>query len=100
MGEFADPYENEITPVFFKKNIIEAINELFGEVGAAVNIDLLKYQSSCRRAILRVPKTHYVKVRSSLTLCGKYEGKVCAYRVHKATPLLLALQAESRDYNH
>ncbi|KAJ8924030.1 hypothetical protein NQ315_006807 [Exocentrus adspersus] len=98
--DFAEPYETEITGVYFKKNIVSAVNQLFGEVAAAVNIDILKYNSANRRAVLRVPKTHYIKLRSSLTLCGKFEGHPCAYTVHKATPLLLALQGDSRDYTY
>lgn len=83
-----------------KKNITEAVNQLFGEVSAAVTIDILKYDSNNNKAIVRVPKSHYVKLRSSLTLASKYEGLPCIYRVHKATPLLLTLQAESRYYKH
>lgn len=83
-----------------KKNIIEALTQLFGEVSAAVTIDLLKYNSSNNRAIIRVPKSHYIKLRNSLTLASKYEGQPCIYKIHKATSLLLALQAESRNYIH
>ncbi|KAJ8940280.1 hypothetical protein NQ318_007651 [Aromia moschata] len=98
--EFAKPFHNEITPFLFKNHIIEAVSKLFGEVAAAVNFDLLKYDPVNTRAILRVPKTHYVKLRSSLTLCCQYEGILCAYKIHKSTPLLLGLQGDSRDYNH
>lgn len=96
----AELSETEVTAVYFKKNIISAVNQLFGEVATAVNIDILKYDCINRRGILRVPKTHYIKLRSSLTLCGKHEGEPCAYRIHKASPLLLALQGDSRDYTH
>ncbi|KAG5888326.1 hypothetical protein JTB14_014559 [Gonioctena quinquepunctata] len=47
--KFAENKDDEVTPVFFKKNIKEALNELFGEVGSSVNIDLLKFNSSERR---------------------------------------------------
>lgn len=98
--QLAESSENEITAVYFKKNIISALNQLFGEVATAVNIDILKYDPINRRSILRVPKTHYIKLRTSLTLCGIYEGEPCAYRIHKASPLLLALQGDSRNYSH
>jgi len=97
---FADKIYYEITPEYFKKNIISSITQLFGEVAACVDIDLLKYNQHTLRAIIRVPKTHYVKIRSSLTLCSSYEGRSCAYRIHKASPLLLSLQGDSRDYEH
>ncbi|KAK4884082.1 hypothetical protein RN001_000353 [Aquatica leii] len=64
----------EITPALFKNHVIFSINQLFGEVSASIPFDLLKYNSSENRAILRVPKDHYVKVRSSLTLSGFYQG--------------------------
>lgn len=98
--QLAEFSENEITAVYFKKNIISALNQLFGEVATAVNIDILKYDPINRRATLRVPKSHYIKLRNSLTLCGTYEGEPCAYKIHKASPLLLSLQGDSRNYNH
>nr|CAD7396714.1 unnamed protein product [Timema cristinae] len=41
-------------------------------IGASVDIDVLKYDEDSCRAILRCPATSYVKLRSSLTLCGDY----------------------------
>lgn len=98
--EFLRPLEIEITAAFIKKNILEAVNQLFGEVGTAVNIDLLKYNSTNTRVIIRVPESHYLKLRSSLTLASKYEGQNCVYKVHKASPLLLGLLGDSRNYIH
>jgi RNase P/RNase MRP subunit POP5 len=95
-----DNIDYEITPEYFKNNIVVAITRLFGESTACVDIDVLKYNSRSKRAILRVPADHYVKIRSSLTLCGKYQGDSCAYIVHKASPLLLNLQGDSRDFEH
>lgn len=86
--------------MFFKKYIIDCLNTIFGEVGAAIPIDLLKYSSINRRAIIRVPKSHYVKLRSSLTLAGHYENVYCSFVIHKACPLLLGLLGDSRDYKH
>lgn len=98
--ELVNPQQADITPAFLKKNIVEAVKELFGEVNAAVTIDLLKYNPQNNQVIIRVPKSHYIKIRNSLTLSCKYEGQLCVYKIHKSTPLLLALQAESRNYNH
>ncbi|CAG9766290.1 unnamed protein product [Ceutorhynchus assimilis] len=90
----------EVTPAFYKKNILEAVKQLFGETGASIPIDILKFNSETLEAILRVPKSHYIKIRSSLVLSGKYEGIRCIYSIQKSTPLLLALQGDSRNYNH
>ncbi|CAG9821341.1 unnamed protein product [Phaedon cochleariae] len=98
--KFPDPYGSEVSPVYFKKNITEALCQLFGEVSSAVDIDLLKFDKEGRRGILRVPKSHYVKLRSSLTLASRYEGTVCCYIIHKVSPFLLGLQGDSRNYNH
>jgi len=98
--ELAEEKDREITPAFFKNHIIKSIKQLFGEAGAAVPVDVLKYHSVEKRAILRVPNDHYVKLRSSLTLTGDYEGTSCVYNIHKASPLLLALLGDSRDYQH
>lgn len=76
------------------------IDQVFGETAAAIPIDILRYNPSTKEAILRVHKDQYVKVRSSLTLCGDYEGTPCVYRVRKATPMLLSLLGDSRTYIH
>lgn len=84
-----------ISQAFFKKHVVSSVSHVFGETAAAINIDLLKYNPAEKRGILRVPKELYVKVRASLTLAGKYEDIVCAYTVHKATPILLGLTGMS-----
>nr|CAD7590261.1 unnamed protein product [Timema genevievae] len=70
------------------------------QIGSSVDIDVLKYDEDSCRAILRCPATSYVKLRSSLTLCGDYSGIPCAYRVHNASPCLLSLLGNSRTYQH
>ncbi|XP_074037046.1 ribonuclease P protein subunit p14-like [Leptinotarsa decemlineata] len=98
--KFEKDYDEEVIPVYFKKNIIEAVNELFGEVGSTVSIDVLKFNHIDKRGILRVPNSQYVKLRSSLTLSARHETNICRYIIHKASPSLLALQADSREYRH
>ncbi|XP_060529657.1 ribonuclease P protein subunit p14 [Cylas formicarius] len=93
-------HQEEVTPAFFKQNLIEALKQLFGEVGAAISIDILKYFPEKLRAYIRVPKSHYIKLRSSLVLCGTYQNRRSTYVIHKASPLLLTLQGDSRDYSH
>lgn len=75
--------------------MLTSVSDVFGETAAAINIDLLKYNPVEKRGILRVPKELYVKVRASLTLSGEYEDIICAYTVHKATPILLGLTGMS-----
>ncbi|GLV40520.1 uncharacterized protein CBL_04321 [Carabus blaptoides fortunei] len=66
----------DITHAFFKKHVMQAVKTLFGEIGASVTVDILKYNPDTRRAILRVPAEFYVKLHSSLTLCGEYEANM------------------------
>lgn len=77
---------------------MQSLTSLFGEIGASVTVDVLRYQN--RRAILRVPEDYYVKLHSSLTLAAAYEGKICAYRVHRVSPLLNSFCSDSRTYEH
>lgn len=99
-SEFPKDQEREVTPAFFKNHIVRCIDKIFGETAAAIPLDILKYNPSTKEAILRVHKEQYVRVRSSLTLCGDYEGIPCVYRIRKATPMLLSLLGDSRTYNH
>ncbi|XP_044264188.1 ribonuclease P protein subunit p14 [Tribolium madens] len=95
-----DNPDYELTVVYFKKHIIGAVSELFGEAATCIDIDVLKYNSLTRRGILKVPAEYYVKIRSSLTLCGSFNNVICSYKIHKASPLLLNLQGDSREYEH
>ncbi|KAI4467124.1 coiled-coil-helix-coiled-coil-helix domain containing 4 [Holotrichia oblita] len=79
--EFSKDQDRDITPAFFKSHVLQCINQVFGETAAAIPVDVLKYQPRTKEAILRVHKDQYVKVRSSLTLCGNYEGAECIYRI-------------------
>ncbi|KAJ9599245.1 hypothetical protein L9F63_010247 [Diploptera punctata] len=69
--------KREISAVYFKNHIIQALKTLFGEVGASINVDILKYQSATKRAILRCPSDSYVKLLSSLTLSSSFNGIAC-----------------------
>ncbi|XP_013786657.1 ribonuclease P protein subunit p14-like [Limulus polyphemus] len=67
-------------------NIIEnSLKLLFGEVGASIVFDVVKYREKNRRAILRFYERDLVKLWSSLTMCSEVGGKVCAFRVNKVS---------------
>uniref|UniRef100_A0A3Q2QJE8 Ribonuclease P/MRP subunit p14 n=1 Tax=Fundulus heteroclitus TaxID=8078 RepID=A0A3Q2QJE8_FUNHE len=66
-------------------------------VGAALNVDVLKYDEETLSALLRVPSRGLVKLWSSLTLQGSYKNQTCAFRVLQVSPFLLALTGNSRD---
>uniref|UniRef100_A0A8D2KLG0 Ribonuclease P protein subunit p14 n=1 Tax=Urocitellus parryii TaxID=9999 RepID=A0A8D2KLG0_UROPR len=75
----------------FKQLLISALKDLFGEVGAALPVDVLTYEEKTLSAILRICSSGLVKLWSSLTLLGSYKGKKCAFRVIqvKVVPSLL-----------
>ncbi|XP_022597882.1 ribonuclease P protein subunit p14 isoform X2 [Seriola dumerili] len=86
-----------LSAVDFKQFIITGLKSLFGEVGAALNFDLLKYNEETLSAILRVYSRGLVKLWSSLTLLGSYQNQACAFRVLQVSPFLLALTGNSRE---
>lgn len=90
----------EITPVYLKKNILEAVRQLCGEEGAKSPIDILKFNSAKRRFVLRCPSNAYIRLRASLTLATKYESETCVYTIHRASRNLLSFTADSRTFNH
>nr|CAD7573782.1 unnamed protein product [Timema californicum] len=98
--ELSRKQADTITAAYFKNHVLGALRTLFGGIGSSVDIDVLKYDEDSCRAILRCPATSYVKLRSSLTLCGDYSGIPCAYRVRNASPCLLSLLGDSRTYQH
>ncbi|XP_011057242.1 PREDICTED: ribonuclease P protein subunit p14 isoform X2 [Acromyrmex echinatior] len=78
----------KVSPVYLKKNILEAVRSLFGEEGAKSPVDILKLSPEKRRFVLRCPRNSYVRLRASLTLSRKY------------SPNLLSFTADSRTFQH
>ncbi|XP_076027529.1 ribonuclease P protein subunit p14 [Genypterus blacodes] len=93
-------FENEGTKldsVELKQLMISGLRSLYGEVGAALTFDLLKYDEDTLVSILRVSSRGLVKLWSSLTLLGFYQEQACAFRVLQVSPFLLALSGNSRE---
>nr|XP_046240839.1 ribonuclease P protein subunit p14 [Scatophagus argus]XP_046240840.1 ribonuclease P protein subunit p14 [Scatophagus argus]XP_046240841.1 ribonuclease P protein subunit p14 [Scatophagus argus]XP_046240842.1 ribonuclease P protein subunit p14 [Scatophagus argus] len=86
-----------LSEVDLKQFIITGLRSLYGEVGAALTFDLLKYDEETRTAFLRVCSRGLVKLWSSLTLLGSYQNQACAFRVLQVSPFLLALTGNSRE---
>ncbi|XP_037535668.1 ribonuclease P protein subunit p14 [Nematolebias whitei] len=86
-----------LSAVELKSFIIAGLRRLHGEVGAALNFDVLKFDEDSLTALLRVFSRGLVKLWSSLTLQGFYQNQACAFRVLQVSPYLLALTGNSRD---
>jgi len=89
--EFEGTNKNrDLTKTFLKNNITFALKNLFGEVGAAIPFSVLKL-SDTGEAILSCPAQSVVKLRSSLTLQGTFQGENCCYSVKQEARSLLQL---------
>ncbi|XP_068451988.1 ribonuclease P protein subunit p14 [Clinocottus analis] len=86
-----------LSAVELKQFIVSGLNSLYGEVGAALTFDLLKYDEDTLTALLRVYSKGLVKLWSSMTLLGFYQKQSCAFRVLQVSPFLLALTGNSRE---
>lgn len=87
----------KLSAVDLKQFIITSLKGLYGEVGAALSFDLLKYDEDTLTAFLRVTSRGLVKLWSTLTLLGFYQNKACAFRVLQVSPYLLSLTGNSRE---
>lgn len=87
----------KLSAVELKHFIITGLKNVFGEVGAALEFDVLKYNEDTLTAFLRVPSRGLVKLWSSLTLLGSYQDQACAFRVLQVSPFLLPLTGNSRE---
>ncbi|XP_070701127.1 ribonuclease P protein subunit p14 isoform X2 [Pempheris klunzingeri] len=92
-----DDESTRLSAVELKQFIITGLKSLYGEVGAALTFDLLKYDEDTLTALLRVYSRGLVKLWSSLTLLGSYQNQACAFRVLQVSPFLLALTGNSRE---
>lgn len=89
-----------MTLVYLKKNILQAVRQLFGEEGTKSTIDILKFTPATGRFILRCSSDNCVRLRAALTVATKYESQTCLYTVHRVSPNLLSFIADSRTYQH
>lgn len=79
--ELEDEEQLSVSAVELRFFIISGLRSLHGEVGAALNFDVLKHDEVSNVALLQVPKEGLVKLWSSLTLLGFYMNHRCAFRV-------------------
>jgi len=84
----------DISIPYLANNVTFALKSLFGEVGAAIPIEVLKSAEKDPASvefILRCPAHVAVKVRAALTLQGTFQGHECAYHVLSADTSLLQI---------
>ncbi|XP_041350232.1 ribonuclease P protein subunit p14-like [Gigantopelta aegis] len=87
----------QVTVLYFKSTIVAAVKQVFGEIGSSFVFDILQYWEQKREAIIRVRYSDFVKLQSSLTMCGFYSGKPCAFRLLQVSSHLIGLAVNSRE---
>ncbi len=82
---------------YLENNVTFALKNLFGELGAAAPIKVLKVEKKSddgdpRASFLLACQDHAAaKVRAALSLQGVYQGRDCAYHVIAAGHTLLRI---------
>lgn len=76
---------------YLTNNITFALKNLFGEVGAAVPVQVIKFYPKSSQLIVQCPSDWAVKVRAALSLQSSYQGQSCAYQVIHGSSTLLGL---------
>lgn len=80
-----------LLPTYFKGKIDQSLQTVFGEIGGHTTVDVLKFDQTNQRAILRVPSDYYVKLRAALSLISSFQDIPCCVKVNTASPVLLSL---------
>jgi len=68
-----------------------SLRGIYGQVGAAIAVDVLHIAPQKRRALVRVPYNDATRVRNALTLITENRNGCCQARVVSASPFLLSL---------
>lgn len=82
----------------FKHVMMQALTEVFGQIGASEMVDVLKLIKN-GEALLRVPSRCFVRLWSALTLFGSYRNQLCAFRVKQVSTSLMGLSCSSRVWD-
>lgn len=76
-----DPDSVTLTPVFFCGCIHSSLASIFGEIGGQTILEIVKFSSSQKRSILRVPENVLDRVRVAIALIGYYQEVPCHFQV-------------------
>lgn len=80
-----EDYSAVITPAYFQGSIESSLLELFGEIGGQTEVELVKFDNSQKRGILKVPHEFSSKTRAAITLIGHYQDIPCHFQVLKTS---------------
>lgn len=74
-----------LTPVYFQGSIEKSLSDFFGEIGGQTELELLKFDVTQKRGILKVPKDYSSKTRAAITLIGRYQDIPCHFAILKTS---------------
>lgn len=81
--------EQDVNSRELKLLILNSLQTLFGDMGAAICFDIIKYEPC--RAFLRVPAKDYVRLHLALTMITDREDRPCRIVIHKTSHSLASL---------
>lgn len=88
----------KVAALRFKLLLTQALQTLFGEVGAAMQVDLLDFDEPKQEAVLRLPSESRTRLWSALTLVTEFEKRPCRVRVLAVAGSLSSLALDSREF--
>ncbi|XP_017490628.1 PREDICTED: uncharacterized protein LOC108378831 [Rhagoletis zephyria] len=68
-----------VTPAYFLGSIEDSLQSLFGEIGGQTDLELVKFDNTQKRAILRVQKEFLPRTRAAITLIGHFQDIPCHF---------------------
>lgn len=76
---------------FVKGAIIKSLQTIFGEIGGQTEFEVLTFDETRLKGILRVPADFTIKLRIALTLIAEFQGIPSIFQVHKQSQQLNSL---------
>ncbi|GJQ14281.1 hypothetical protein GpartN1_g6072.t1 [Galdieria partita] len=78
----------------FRTIVQHAVRQSFGTLAeAAIVLDIIRYNPTTATAILRTLDSDHSTLWCALALVTQYEQRKCYFRIHAASPFLIALTA-------
>ncbi|XP_043477116.1 uncharacterized protein LOC122508083 [Leptopilina heterotoma] len=81
--------------------IMKCLKQFVGEEGCKDKFEILKYDDSNQKIILRCSNESYIRLRASLVLSNNCEEQTpFSFVINRATENLLSLRCNSRTFKH
>lgn len=79
--------------------IKKCVKQFFGDEGCKYKFDILKYDDSNQKIIVRCCNESYIRLRASLVVSNNSEEPL-SFIINRATENLLSLRCNSRTFKH